>query len=632
MVDTGSFGADSSLGAKERRLAGADSTAADESVVLAVSAASSSSDTGDFSKTPFSASYEWQAGGSGADFSWSYGLDTPPSPGEMDPEVGLSYSSGAVDGQTAGKNVQPSWVGEGWDYTPGFIERSYRPCADDQEPTTPHYTNATGDLCWRRGNARLVWDGQSTELILGDDNVWRAADDDAAKVEKITSATSTVVNGDDNGEYWRITTTDGTRFYFGRNELFNWAAGDRETKSAWTVPVFGNHDTDQCFKTGGFAGSWCHQAWRWNLDYVVDRHGNSLAYFYGRDRARTGLAGSASNTTTYDRGGWLNRIEYGTRSGTELDTTTPPAQVLFDTAERCLINCWTGAAWDSDPVTANWPDTPWDLHCATSATSCPDNVTPSFWTTRRLVSARTQIFTGLTYEDVSRWDFTHTFPATGNGTSPVLWLDSIKQTGLAGGGSIELPTVSFGGTRFDNRADYDPTRTMAQPRKYRITTVNTETGGQIEVTYSGQDTACQFGGTFPTAHNNTKRCFPQWYKPDQAPAGFSWWHKYIVTKVTERDLTGGSPDVVTAYDYSTAGSSTAVLWAHDDGPATWSSPLATRSWANWRGYPTVTTTTGPAGGTQTQTKDLYFRGLNGDHTDLGENTRVADVTNSLGEV
>lgn len=597
-------------------------------VLAVVATGGATSDTGDFTKTPFSASYQWQSGASGGDFTWSYGVDTPPVPGDLDPEVELSYSSGAVDGQTAGANVQPGMIGEGWSYAAGYVERNYRTCADDTA-NTPYYTNATGDQCWRLPNAHMVLNGKNTELILGSDGKWRAANDDAAKVELLTGAG----NGDNDGEHWRVTTTDGTQYYFGVSRLPNWSTGKRETNSAWTVPVFANHSGEPCFVTTGFANSKCVQAWRWNLDYVVDRNGNSMAYFYTKEQQRTGLAGNAASVLTYDRGGWLDHIEYGMRAGSELANATPPAKVVFGTAERCLASCWSGAAWTSTATAANWPDTPWDLYCATTATSCANNVAPSFWTARRLSSVTTQVWSGsgTTYNNVDQWDFTHQFPSTGNGTSPVLWLASIVHTGKANGGSVALPSVTFGGTRFDNRADYDPNGTMAQPRKYRITTVDTETGGQLAIAYSGQDTGCQFGSAFPDPDNNTKRCFSQYYKPQQAPAGFSWWHKYIVNSVTEKDLVGGSPDFVHAYAYSTANASTSVLWAHDEGPTTWTSPLAKRSWADWRGYPTVTVTEGPAGN-QSQTQMLYFRGLKGDYTDAGENARASTMTNSLGEV
>jgi RHS repeat-associated protein len=875
----------------QRKLAQIDGLATEEGV-FAVMAAGASSDTGDFTKTPYSASYEWQAGDSGAGFSWSYDFDVPPVPGDLDPEIELGYSSGAVDGQTAGKNVQPGLVGEGWNFNPGFIDRSYRACVDDQEPVAPVYSNPTGDLCWRLPNARLVWGGTSSELIPdAATGVWHAADDDGMRVELVASfwsqsdlmfspgdwdgdgnadvmyrrrsdgyllmargdgaggwlggggstvvgdfggakaifspgdwdgdgkrdllwhrasdgallliagngtggwktgvsvlvgnfgganvvfspgdfdgdgkpdvlwrrvsdgalllivgngtggwktgvsvvigggwggmdaimspgdftgdakadviarkaadhnlylypgngsggwgsgagtligtgfgtdvlfsggdfdgdakadvlwrqltskdvmltagngasgwktggsinVTAAVRTGTGDDEHWKVTTTDGTQYFFGRSRLPNWAAGKRETNGQWTVPVFANHADEPCFNSAGFTSSFCSMAWRWNLDYVVDRHGNSMSYFYSRDTNRSGLAGNPNSTGGYDRAGWLDRIEYGTRAGSELATTTPPAKVTFSYAERCLSACWSGTPWSSNPTTANWPDTPWDLKCA--AAPCTTNTSPSFWGTRRLAGVTTQLWSGSgsTYNDVDRWDFTHQFPATGNGTSPVLWLAKIDHAGKANGGNVALPQVTFGGVRFDQRADYDPNAGMAQPRKWRVGTVDTETGGQIAVTYSGQDSGCQFGSPFPNPDQNTKRCFPQYYTPQQAPPGWSWWHKYIVTTVTEKDLVGGSPDVEHAYSYSTAGSSTAVLWAHDDGADTWAASLAKRSWGDWRGYPTVTVTTGPASGTRTQTKSLYFRGLRNDYTDTGEN-RAATITDSEGGV
>ncbi len=113
-----------------RALAGEGAAAVDEPV-FGMMALGASSDTGDFSQTQMSPSSSWQAGDSGGEFSWSYDLRVPPAPGGLEPNLSLGYSSGAVDGQTAGKNVQPSWLGEGWDFQPGYIERAYRACADD---------------------------------------------------------------------------------------------------------------------------------------------------------------------------------------------------------------------------------------------------------------------------------------------------------------------------------------------------------------------------------------------------------------------------------------------------------------------------------------------------------------------
>ncbi|MFI7511202.1 FG-GAP-like repeat-containing protein [Micromonospora aurantiaca] len=609
------------LSEKEAAAAGLDRPAAvgaSEQTVVALSSAGSSSDTGDYSKTDLSASSQWVAGGSSADFSWNYPIAGPPVPGGLEPGVSLGYGSGSVDGRTAGENVQPSWLGEGWDYQPGFIERSYRPCWDDREPGTTYWTAANGlpDACWRLNNARISWQGRTTEIVPGDDGVWRLADDDGSKVE-LLSDNGTDVTLNWNNERWRITTGDGTQYYFGQSVL---PGTTTRTNSVQGQRVVSNDSGEPCFSTASLAASGCAMAYRWNLDYVVDAHGNSMVYYYNKEYNRQRVVGSTS-IVTYDRAAQLDRIEYGLRAGSE-GTTTAPAKIVFNTADRCL----TSSCVTHDK--ANWPDTPWDLAC--SASPCGP---ASFWSTRRLTSIASQTWTGTgtTYSTVDQWDLTHQFPATGNGTSPALWMASITRTGKANGGSIALPAVTFNGVRFDQRADYDPNGTMAKPRKWRIAQIDTETGGRIDVAYEATDPGCQFGTAFPDPDNNTKRCFPQYYYPQQAPEGWSWWHKYIVKSVTEKDLVGGSPDVVTSYSYSTAGSSTPVLWGHDNGAATWASFLPKRSWADWRGYSTVTVTTGPSAGPQTQTKYLYYRGLWLDSTDTGEN-RASSITNSLSQV
>ena len=473
-----------------------------------------SSGTGDFSKTPLSQTSMWQAGSQGGDFNWSYPVPVPPVPGGLLPDVTLGYSSGGVDGRTASENEQSSVLGEGWDYQPGYIERTYRSCANDTD-NTPVYTNQTSDLCWRLPNARMVLGGVSTELVFGSDNKWRAGNDNAAKVELLTHGAG--VNFDSDGEYWRVTTVDGTQYYFGVNRLAGWQVGDKQTYGAWVVPVWANRTNEPCYDSGGFTVSWCNQAWRWNLDYVVDRHGNSMMLFWDRERQKVARAGNVNTVSDYDRGGRLTSIEYGLRAGTELDTVAK-ARVVFSYAERCLSSCWSGAAWNSAANAANWPDTPWDLQCTVNP--CADANGPSFWQIRRMTGITTQIWTGsgTTYTDVDQWALTLLVPSTGNGTSPTFWLDEITRTGKVGG-SVTMPSLKFGGTRLDQRADYNPNAGMSQPRKYRINQVKTEAGGQILVTYSGQQTGCHFGDTFPSPSQNTKRCFPRTVRPAHGRSG-----------------------------------------------------------------------------------------------------------------
>ena len=57
------------------------------------------------------------------------------------PKVSLDYDSQAVDGLTSSTNNEASWIGDGWDYSPGFIEVDYPVCS------TQVLLINTSDLC-----------------------------------------------------------------------------------------------------------------------------------------------------------------------------------------------------------------------------------------------------------------------------------------------------------------------------------------------------------------------------------------------------------------------------------------------------------------------------------------------------
>ncbi|WP_163572164.1 hypothetical protein [Fodinicola feengrottensis] len=151
-------------------------------------AGTTAGDSGDFSATSLAPSATWSAGGSGGDFSWSYPLRAPPSTGGAAPKLGLGYSSGSVDGRVAATNNQPSWIGEGFDLRPGFIERKFQGCGDDM--TGGNNTVKTGDLCWQRDNATLSLNGKAVELVhdVNHPDQWKLRVDDGTRVQKFIGA------------------------------------------------------------------------------------------------------------------------------------------------------------------------------------------------------------------------------------------------------------------------------------------------------------------------------------------------------------------------------------------------------------------------------------------------------------
>ncbi|GAA2341240.1 hypothetical protein GCM10010170_024560 [Dactylosporangium salmoneum] len=579
-----------------------------EPMVMALSTPSNgSSAEANWTATDLSPAYSWASGTGGGAFTLSYPIQAPASLGGPAPQLALAYSSGSVDAKTASKTGQSSVVGEGWDLTGGgYVERAFRMCADDG--------STTADACWFSAEeVTLVLGGRSVKLIK-DANGWHAIQDDKLKIEDLTDS-SAAHNSAQNGEYWKVTTQDGTQYYFGKMHRYvgDTAGGAKGTGSVLSEPVIGNQAADPCH---GNPNSWCFQTYRWNLDYVVDPRGNSMTYFYDILIARYGFLNNLQ-ALDIDLSSRLNRIEYGTRAGSEA-TGAAPMQVVFDYAERCFNNC----SWPS----SGYADTPTDLYCDLTATSCPNATAPVHFTRYRLAAIRTQVYTGSTYRNVDRWNLDQTFLTSGdsNGdghddTAPNLALSGLVHTGFAANGVTAQtePAVTFGYINKANRTDWSAAAGTAPFIHWRLSQINNGVGGQTLVHYLDPD--CVNGGLKINGDSNPFRCFPQYIKPPSAPAGFAYFNKYVVDSVTERDLTGGSPDEVTSYAYSTDGSSDTALWAHDDVDM---ANIAQTSWGDWRGYPTVTTTHGTVAGQQTVTKVVYHRGLTGDAKKSGDDTQV----------
>ncbi|WP_162907091.1 ricin-type beta-trefoil lectin domain protein [Allorhizocola rhizosphaerae] len=577
-------------------------TEASGPAVFAVTAGANS-DGATFEATSLSPTYSWAAGGQGGSFTWSYPLKVPDGLGGPAPELALSYDSGSVDGKTLAANGQASWVGEGWELQAGgFIERSYRSCEQDGATSSN-----VADFCWFSShNATLMLGGKSFKLIRDNaTGVWKTDDDNGWRVEQKFGGG--IGNGDNDDEHWVVTTLDGTQYWFGKHKRY--PADTQVTNSVQLVPVWGNHAGEPC------ATSWCMQGYRWNLDYVHDTSNNSMTYFYAKWRGFYGFNGNCCGALEYDIYAHLDHIDYGTRVGSESNSPAP-MQVWFVKTDRCVGAC----AWPSDFV-----DTPGDLACS-SATSCPNVKSPAFWTRYKLSNVYTQVrkADGTGYRKVNQWDLAHSYPSTGDivspagdDTSPNLWLDSLTHTGYAPDGVTALaePAITFGRTdQMTNRVDWGD-QIAAPYVHYRVAQVDNGVGGRTIVAYSGNE--CLYGNFKPAPAFNPYRCFPQHYKPAQSPAGYAWFHKFVVLAVTEEDLTAaGSPAQTVSYTYNMDASTDSSLWGHDFNETT---VLDYRSWSVWKGYSHVTTRHGPVAGPRTVTRALFHRGMDGDSVATTDN-------------
>ena len=579
-----------------------------EPMMLAL-AAGTQSGAGDYKATPLSSSSTWEAGGGSGTFTWNYPLRVPPAAAGPTPDLAISYDSGSIDGRTASTNNQGSQVGEGFDLTSSYIERKYGSCDDDGQEDK-------FDLCWKYDNASLVLNGKATELVKDDTTgTWRLKNDDASTVTRSTGAE----NGDDNGEHWTVTTGDGTKYVFGRNKLTGAGADDR-TNSVWTVPVFGDDTGEPGYADGTtFSGRVKTQAWRWNLDYVEDTHGNASSYWYTADTNHYDQLGDDTIGTPYVRGGYLREIRYGQRAGALFATPAASNRVVFSYEERCLAS-GTGCDSLTESTRDNWPDVPFDAVCKADV-KCTGNNGPTFFTRKRLTAVTTSAWNAAAatpaYEEVDTWTLKHLYldPGdTGDSTDQTLWLDEIRHTGKRGT-DLALDPVKFGHEMLANRVDGpDDILPLHKPR---LKTITSETGAQTIVTYLPAD--CAYGQTMPKVDTNTKRCFPVYWAPNgEDEPILDWFQKYPVSAVSVTDPHGGGLAVQHSYQYSSSGGA----WHYNEDPLT---PAKERTWSIWRGYERVTHLTGVSTGTQSKTVTVYLRGMHGDRV-LGSDGKTPDPT------
>jgi len=594
-------------------------TASATVLALAATSGESASGSGNYSASPLSSSSTWQAGGSSGAFTWTYPLSTPPAAAGPAPSLSLDYDSGSTDGKTASTNNQSTQVGEGFDLSASsYVERSYASCDDDGQ-TDKH------DQCWKYDNASLVLNGKSTELVKDDTTgAWHLKDDDASTVTHSTGGD----NGDNDGEYWTVITGDGTKYVFGLNKLPG--ADTQRTNSVWTVPVFGDDSGEPGYDQGSsFADRSLTQAWRWNLDYVVDLHGNAMSYWYTAETNYYPKNGASTANTQYTRGGYLNKILYGQRAST-LFTGTDSDEVTFSYDERCTASDCSSL---TDSTSDNWPDVPYDTICASGDDDCNTD-SPSFFSRKRLTSIDTFAYsaTAVKLTAVDSWALTQKFldgQDIGDTSDQTLVLSSIQHTGK-NGTAITLDPVTLTYQLRANRVDStsDDILKLSMPR---IATVTSETGAITTVTLS--DPECVRGSNMPASEDDdTLSCYPQyWHINGAEESSLDWFHKYRVTAVLSTDPTGLGEGVETSYSYADP------AWHYNYDPLV---PADERTWSQWRGYGKVTTTTGAAGTTQSKTVSLYMHGMDGDKQSDGTTTSatvngldvsgldVADVTDS----
>ncbi|MET8974373.1 polymorphic toxin-type HINT domain-containing protein [Streptomyces sp. NPDC004539] len=610
----------------------ADASAQDSTALQAVDASgpqvvgaldTGSSASGDFTASPLLSSGSWSAGSSSGAFTYGYQIQVPESAGGLTPKVALSYSSQTVDGRTSASNNQASWIGDGWDYAPGSITRTYATCREDSKKDgSNNKTHRTSDLCWGSDNATLSLGGTTTELVWAGGK-WTTANGDGAVVQQIRDESTG--NGAYKGEYWIVTTRDGTKYHFGKHKLPG-APSDTVTDSVLTVPVYGNHSGEDCYQSE-WKNSVCTQGWRWNLDYVEDVHGNAMSLWWQKEENHYARNFNFKDPVKYDRGGWLDRIEYGQRNVDNSIFRTPAtSRVLFGVKERCIdtpsLKCTEANFTDKDPGKYRiWYDTPADLRCQ-SKKMCW-NAGPSFWTRKRLttITTETQRVSGSTArQPVDSYALTQNFPVLKTGPNTALWLESVQRTGYAPGGA----STALNAVRFESNTEDMPNRVKDDARpgfsRLRVGRVINEYGGETVVSYKTPEGDCKTGTGLPGKADkaalkaNTRLCYPAFWNPDPEVEDIDWFHKYVVDVIEELPNVDGALATRTQYDYKNAG------WKLAEAEFT---KKSTRTYSQFAGFEQTSVLTGAdddkIGSKRSKSVTRFFRGM-------GDDVPVKDIT------
>lgn len=567
---------------------------------------------GDFSATPGVSSGSWGGGSQTGGFTWNYPLSVRKAPAGPTPSVGFSYDSSRIDGLTSATNNQASVVGDGWALgAAGSIRQSFATCADQG-------ISGSYDLCGAPSGQSFAvsFGGRSGQLIKdASTGVYKLQNDDNTKVEYLTTAGT---NGTYDGGHWRLTDADGTQFYFGLNKLPGWVAGKATTNSADTVAVGAAKNTQPCWNAS-FAASLCNQAYAWNLDYVVDLHGNSEAFYYAQDTNNYKSQAGTGALKSYVRSSRLTKIDYGMRSGREL-LDLAPLHVAFDYTGRCTsVDCTKGS------------DIPTGFTCA--ATGTCTTYSPTFYSDQRLLKVRAETLVAGAYVGADSWNLKHSFPDPGDGTKPALWLGSVDHQGVdpkAGTtGTVSDPATVFSGQTLQNRVWV--VDGLAPLDRYRISSIKTVTGASIAVGYTAAE--CTPTNLPSSPQSNTKRCFPQWWAPTTPiaqPARMDYFHIYPVASVSSSPGPGadGSTQLKTTYQY--LGSPAYKYAAPKYVAGTGGSQL---TWSVFAGYGQVKTITGnELNNANPSSITTYLRGLDGTPADTTGGLKDVKVTASDGSV
>lgn len=183
-------------------------------------------------------------------FNYDYKIEVPPGTNGLVPKLSISYNNQNAKGKAG-------WVGAGWEIPLTYIQRNIQ----YNRKNNPQLTAHTFELYVEAAKHDLVY--------VASEGTYHTK---VETYQKILYNQTGAPN--ETGQYWTVTTEDGTEYRFG----YNPDSENIVNASDVNVPKY---------------------VWRWSLDRIKDTNGNCIFFTY------------AKNPTPNDKGAvYLSKIEY----------------------------------------------------------------------------------------------------------------------------------------------------------------------------------------------------------------------------------------------------------------------------------------------------------------------------------
>ena len=209
--------------------------------------------------------YQWQVPSTAA-FNgaavYEQAIPVPAGRGGLTPNIDISYSSSLLNGLIFNDGHDPGALGTGWRLNHIEINRSLVTVNEHQGLYTLHHGDAFS----------LVLDGQNYQLerasAIGNITRYIAVNGPSLKVEFITQDPAASPELNAHGQYWLVTTGNGTVYRLGYLED---AETGQHVNQAALLHVTG-------VQPSGYQTN--YSPLRWNIDTITDVHGNQIQFDY----------------------------------------------------------------------------------------------------------------------------------------------------------------------------------------------------------------------------------------------------------------------------------------------------------------------------------------------------------------